>query len=657
MKNQTLYSLIAVFVILFSAVIFVKPVQAIIPALVLTSNSSQDYVTLSVNGDANASVLFFYSTNAFAYLGTTNASGFFSTTISSSTYNISTNSSVYVKIGGISGTQSNIVSWPYIQASSSSSETLSLSQTAVLLNAGQTTTITAGVSYLYLVSNTDPAIATINLNANQITVIANAYGSAVAKICVIGSSSNCANLSITVQSSGVQQLNFNQNNFSIYSGQTSNVTVSGGSGSYIISNNSNVDSVQASINGAVISLTANSTSGAASITVCTTDMNYCGILNVNSTAVNSTAITFSQTNPFVSLNQSVTITIYGGTGTNFYVSSNSNPSVVQANITGNILTLIGNVAGSSNISVCAYAGSCASLTANVGSSTGDSNSVSLSQSALSILAGQATSITIYGGSTPYNISSLNSGNIFSSNISGNILTIYGVNQGSVTASVCASVGCADLSITVGSVTSTVNPPSFSQNNILLNVEQQATVNISGNSGYYIANNSAPTLVSASVSGDSVIVTALLAGTSNITICQNGGQCSALYITVSSLVQSNNEVSAPATTEVYFSLDRYLGPGDNGDDVLQLQNALKKLGLLSATPNGYYGLATTAAIKAFQNQHGINQTGNVGPSTKLALENAKISLSTEYSTEREKQIAELQSAISVLAAKIKAITGQ
>jgi len=652
MKIKQFYLFI---VFLFCGLVFFANVNASTPSLSVYSTGTGDEVQINVTGDANASVLFFYTNNAFAYLGTTNSSGNFSTIISSATYNIVVNTQVYVRIGGISGTQSNIVSWPYVQASSNNSTTLTLSQTAILLNAGQSSTITAGSSNLYLKNNTNPAIANVNISTNQITVNANAYGSTIASVCILGSTTNCADLTITVQNSGAQQLTFNQNNFSIYSGQSANVSVSGGYGTYIISNNSNTSAIQASINGSVINLHATSTSGASSITICTTDMNYCGILNVNSTNVNSTTITFSQTNPFVPLNQSTTITIFGGTGTNFYVSSNSNPSVVQANITGNILTLIGNTTGSSTISICAYAGTCSSLTVNVSTSNGNTNSISLSQSTLSILPGQASSITIYGGSVPYNISSTNAGNIFNSNIVGNLLTIYGVNSGSATASVCSSVGCADLSITVGNTTSTINPPSFSQNNISLNVGQQTTVSISGNGGYYIANNSASGVVYVNISGNIITISGNSTGASNVSICQSSGQCSTLYVTVSNPIittTTNNIVE-----ENYFTLLRYLGPGDDGNDVLQLQNALTKLGLLSATPNGHYGPATTSAVKSFQGQHNINKTGNVGPATKLALENAKISLDSSSSSSKNQQIVSLQSAINALLAQVRAMQGQ
>jgi hypothetical protein len=212
---------------------------------------------------------------------------------------------------------------------------------------------------------------------------------------------------------------------------------------------------------------------------------------------------------------------------------------VQANVNNNILTLIGNSStGAATISVCAYAGSCASLTANVSNAT-TGGGMSLSQSAISILAGQSSNITIFGGSTPYNISSTNSNsaNIFNGNISGNILTVYGVNPGAVTINICSSLGCVPLAITINSTASSTNPPAFSQNNVLLNAGQQATVYVSGTGSFYVANNSNPTAATAQISASTATVYALASGSTNISICQSGGQCSTLYVTVNSSNQS------------------------------------------------------------------------------------------------------------------------
>jgi hypothetical protein len=53
--------------------------------------------------------------------------------------------------------------------------------------------------------------------------------------------------------------------------------------------------------------------------------------------------------------------------------------------------------------------------------------------------------------------------------------------------------------------------------------------------------------------------------------------------------------------------------------MSLQTFLQLSGYLSATPNGYFGPATLAAVKKFQTATGITSTGYVGPVTRLAVQ--------------------------------------
>jgi peptidoglycan hydrolase-like protein with peptidoglycan-binding domain len=57
----------------------------------------------------------------------------------------------------------------------------------------------------------------------------------------------------------------------------------------------------------------------------------------------------------------------------------------------------------------------------------------------------------------------------------------------------------------------------------------------------------------------------------------------------------------------------------GEPTITLQNYLHDTGYLSATPNGIYGPATTAAVKKFQIANGISATGVVGQITRLAIQ--------------------------------------
>ncbi|WP_426387996.1 stalk domain-containing protein [Desulforudis sp. 1088] len=52
----------------------------------------------------------------------------------------------------------------------------------------------------------------------------------------------------------------------------------------------------------------------------------------------------------------------------------------------------------------------------------------------------------------------------------------------------------------------------------------------------------------------------------------------------------------------------LKPGDSGSDVFALQQQLRQLGYLNATPNGYYGPKTTAAVAQLQKDYNLAANG-------------------------------------------------
>lgn len=64
--------------------------------------------------------------------------------------------------------------------------------------------------------------------------------------------------------------------------------------------------------------------------------------------------------------------------------------------------------------------------------------------------------------------------------------------------------------------------------------------------------------------------------------------------------------------------RPLARGTNGPDVEQLQRALAELGYLSSTPDGDFGPATEAAVRAWQSDLGVPRTGAVPLGEVLAI---------------------------------------
>src|SRR3954468_21255743 len=77
-------------------------------------------------------------------------------------------------------------------------------------------------------------------------------------------------------------------------------------------------------------------------------------------------------------------------------------------------------------------------------------------------------------------------------------------------------------------------------------------------------------------------------------------------------------SAFAETASCLSLGTDLFPGNKNESVRFLQKFLVERGYLTAAPNGVYGPATTAAVRAFQKANNITATGNVGPMTRNVI---------------------------------------
>ncbi len=507
--------------------------NAATPSLSLSNTGEGDNVQLTVSGDANSSVILSFQktdgTSRLQYLSNTNASGYYSGTISTSEYGITPGSSVLVKVNNI---QSSTVAWPYTVTSGSGA--ITLSNTGLIMTVGSSNTITVnntGSNKLYLLNNSNPQVANVNLSNSQATIYANTFGQTVATICVLGTTSNCASAYITVQNSGAKALTLSQSNLTIAYNQSSQITILNSTGLYSVLNNSNPNVITASIKDQTITLVASSNGGSASITVCSTDMSTCGIINASVGSVSSTAITFNQTAPTLGVGQTLNIAIAGGS--NYNISSNSNSNIVNAYIANNALTLVGSSVGSSVVTVCASNGNCNSLTAVV-SYTSTGGPITLSQSNLWLQVGQAVSVVISGGSAPYSfINDANSASYFSTSLNTNILTLTGAKAGSASLSVCSAGGaCTQLSVLVNGVSANTQL-TFGSNNLSLKIGATSDVSLYGTGSYYISSTNNQNVATFAVNGSKVTVNAISAGNANVSICQSGGQCGIIYVAVTS----------------------------------------------------------------------------------------------------------------------------
>ena len=83
-------------------------------------------------------------------------------------------------------------------------------------------------------------------------------------------------------------------------------------------------------------------------------------------------------------------------------------------------------------------------------------------------------------------------------------------------------------------------------------------------------------------------------------------------------------ATPAPTRVAYTYTR-LEQGDEGEEVLRLQNRLKELGYLTGSADGKFGANTKTAVKLFQKALGLSQTGvaTVSLQEKLFISTAPV----------------------------------
>jgi peptidoglycan hydrolase-like protein with peptidoglycan-binding domain len=336
--------------------------------------------------------------------------------------------------------------------------------------------------------------------------------------------------------------------------------------------------------------------------------------------VSAPSISFSQSSPVIGVGQNGAITLSGGNGGTYYVSSNSNTTGISPVISGNTLTVYGSQAGSGNIVVCSTGGGCGTVSVSVngngGTTSSSSGSPMLSQSLLNVNQNGQGTITLSGGSGPYSVS-VPAGSGITTTMVGNTLYINGgSNTGVNTVQVCSAnnQGCTPVTVNVQSAgTATTSTPSTGGTlsfALPINVGSPTQLTLTGGSGsYYLATPMASPAL-ASISGNTLTLNGSVVGSGTVTVCStSGGNCLPIAVTVS-----------PALTGTgggyFFDFDLSLGM--TSQDVMELQSRLASEGYFQAAPTGYFGPITMAAVQSYQRAHGISATGYVGPLTRAEL---------------------------------------
>ena len=404
----------------------------------VSTNSNSNVVTAYVNGQ---------SLNLY---GNTSGS---STIVVCQTNSSSSCGTLYVTVTGGSGCYSNC------------GGSLTFSPSTVSVNVGQTATVTAynTSGSLYVSSNSNSAIATASVSGNQINVYGYSAGSTSAVICSSNSSS-CGTLYITVgNGSSYGFVTLSPSTLNLTYPQTSTVSISSNNygGSYYVSSNSNSGVASASVSGNLLYVSP-LTGGSTTINVCqSSSSSQCASVYVTVNGGGGcysncgSSLSLSQSNLTMTSGQTTNINIYGSGS--YYVSSNSNIYAATASISGNSVNIYGVQNGNSSVVICQNINNaCVTLYVTVTGSSSIYGSLYLSQASLNINVGQTSTVSVSGnGGNVFYLGSNTNSSVASANINGNIITVYGLRNGTANLQVCQNNtgGCVTLYASVGNPTS------------------------------------------------------------------------------------------------------------------------------------------------------------------------------------------------------------
>jgi peptidoglycan hydrolase-like protein with peptidoglycan-binding domain len=122
-----------------------------------------------------------------------------------------------------------------------------------------------------------------------------------------------------------------------------------------------------------------------------------------------------------------------------------------------------------------------------------------------------------------------------------------------------------------------------------------------------------------------------------------------------------ETPKPETSAKSPMADGMLKYGEKGPEIVRLQTTLNRLGITGADgkplkPDGEIGDNTLAAIKRFQHEHGIKDSGIVGPKTLAALANEDKQLLTNPENPNNKLYKEMLGKVNAAEAERKIPNG-
>ena len=403
------------------------------------------------------------------------------------------------------------------------------SSVTVAVGAAPTYSIGGGVAP-YSVSSSNMGVASASVSGTTLTI--NGVATGIATIALFDAAGRSVSTSVSVGSGGIAVPLYmaSAGAVTIAVGATSTYTIGGGTAPYTASS-ANTSIAAAAIVGTTLTIRGVAT-GAAQVTV----------FDSTGAAVNTTATIGS--NPAINalymtapsavsllVGTTSSYTVGGGVGP--YTVSSSNTNVSTASITGAALTVTGLISGTAQISVFDSTGKSVGTSATVSTGAVTTTLYVAAPSAVNVATGATTAPYVIGGGTaPYIVSSSNTA-IATASVTGTQLTISGVAAGAAQVSLFDATGAAiHISVTVGSGAAPalyITAPAA----VTSNLGATATYMIGGGVAPYIVSTSNPSVASAAVTGSTLTVNGLIAGSAQISVFDATGASVSTTVTVGS----------------------------------------------------------------------------------------------------------------------------
>lgn len=373
------------------------------------------------------------------------------------------------------------------------------------------------------------------------------------------------------------------------------------------------------------------------------------------TAADST-ISFSQNDVALGVGQSMVITLFGASGGTFYVSANSNPSAVTATTTGGSLSVYGVTTGRSTITVCGnylyttlYTSSCGVLSVTVGSPV--SGNIWFEPSNPTMFTGQSLAVSINSGTmsngstaapvdtSSYHITSNSNSGVVRASVSGTILNLTALQNGSTNITVSHSSldwsGTLHVTVSGGGSNTTI---TFSNSNPVVVVGQSTAITIFSSNGsgdsFYVSSNPNPNSVSANINGQILTLYGMDNGMSSLSICQNNSPaCGSVFVTVTGSVYGTQTyangqllnhngtiyIVYKNTVRGFSNSAAFLGLGFNFNNAMGTDVMNQTMGAVISTAKAVH--PSGSWIKSGQTVYFVHETGLIPiPSYDIFLNN-------------------------------------